>query len=166
MAPRLPVETRRSEETGNNEARCRNQCRQWKEIQLFAPREIEKSSFNCKQCMANKHKKWRTEVRPNRVFSKAEKLYKIVRSREDARKLRVELSVSDVEKLIAKYGGKCVLSGSDEDLRIGRIVPKKPLPSDNAVIITKKIERLVYDRDPLWGRVFHNVIPKLQILGA
>ena len=102
-------------------------------------------------------------MRPNRVFSKAEKLYKIVRSREDARKLRVELSVSDVEKLIAKYGGKCVLSGSDEDLRIGRIVPNKPLTLDNAVIITKKIERLVYDRDPLWGRVFHNVIPKLLV---
>ena len=163
MAPRLPVETRRNEETRDNEARCRNECRQWKEFDQFAPSEIQKHLFNCKLCMANKNKKWRKQVLPTRVISKAEKLMRTVRAREDSRKKRVELRLSDVEKLMEMYGGKCVLSGSDEDLRVGRIVQNKPLTLDNAIIITKKIEKLVYNQDPLWWRVFNNVIPKLLV---
>ena len=166
MAPRLPVETRRNEETGNNEARCRNQCRQWKEFCQFAPCQIENHSFNCRQCMASSNKKWRREILPKQTISQAEHLWRSVKSRENSRKIRMEMKLCDVRKLVETYGGRCVMSGTDEDLRIARIVQNKPLTLDNAVIVTRKIENLVYKKDPLWGRIFENAIPKLQILNA
>ena len=67
-----------------------------------------------------------------------------VRARERKRGKTISLSVREVEKLFKKFGEKCCISNSVEDLTIARINASNIISYENAVIVSKFLESALF----------------------
>ena len=67
-----------------------------------------------------------------------------VRARERRRGRTISLSVREVDKLFQKFGGKCCISNSAEDLTIARINASNIITYENAVIVSKFLENALF----------------------
>lgn len=147
METRLPVERRVDVDTGVEMARCRQNggCRAWKPLDQFSPWVVRNNVYYCKNCQTEKKRKYEDKV----AFSGslAQKLVRVVKSREKVRGSKVYFTTKDIEALLDQHGSKCCVSGKRENLTIGRRLQDQPLNKDNAVVLTRLVERRAYAGD-------------------
>ena len=147
MAPRLPVERRVNEETGVDEARCRGTCRLWMSLDQFSHSIVRNNTFHCKQCCKDYQQEHRRKISVSGSVTQV--MIRQLRARERKRGKTFHLHQCEVDKILKRFGNKCCLTETDKDITISQLDSNSPITYENAVVVTKCLDRALFKGDAL-----------------